>query len=113
MAAQIQPGYRIDRRLHRTERHLSGSKSYGEEQLVIGRRNESDTGTAREETITYLEDESWSSEIDEFADAITKNGKIVCGTAEDALKTMELVYRIYSADPVWRENYVITDPKGS
>jgi predicted dehydrogenase len=90
---------------------LSGSKSYGEEQLVIGRRNESDTGTAREEIITYLEDESWSSEIDEFADAITKKADIVCGTAEDALKTMELVYRIYSADPVWREAYGISDPK--
>jgi predicted dehydrogenase len=92
---------------------LSGSKSYGEEQLVIGHRNESDTGTAREEIITYLEDQSWSSEIDEFADAITNNGKIVCGTAEDALKTMELVYQIYQADPVWREAYGITDSKSS
>jgi predicted dehydrogenase len=89
---------------------LSGSKSYGEEQLVIGHRNESDTGTAREEIITYLEDPSWANEVDEFADAITKKSAIVCGTAEDALRTMELVYRIYWADPVWREAYGITDP---
>jgi predicted dehydrogenase len=89
---------------------LSGSKSYGEEQLVIGHRNESDTGTAREEIITYLEDPSWANEVDEFADAITKKSPIVCGTAEDALRTMELVYRIYWADPAWREAYGITDP---
>lgn len=82
---------------------LSGSKSYGEEKLIVGRRNESDTGTAREEVITYLDDNSWRDEIDEFADAIVNGKPITSGTAQDALQTMEFVYQIYAADPEWRE----------
>ncbi len=82
---------------------LSGSKSYGEERLVIGRRNESDTGTAREEIVTYLEDNSWRDEINEFANAIIKGESIQWGTSKDALTTMELVYRIYEADPGWQK----------
>jgi len=82
---------------------LSGSKSYGEEKLIIGRRDESDTGNAREETTTYLEDNSWRNEIDEFAAAIVNGGAIRFGTSNDALATMRLVYNIYHADPKWRE----------
>jgi predicted dehydrogenase len=82
---------------------LSGSKSYGEEKLIIGRRNESDMGTAREEVITYLDDNSWRDEVNEFADAIVSGLPITSGTPEDALKTMELVYQIYAADPDWKE----------
>ena len=82
---------------------LSGSKSYGEEQLVIGRRNESDTGTAREEVVTYLEDNSWRDEINDFADAVVNDRPITSGTVDEALRTMELVYRIYAADPDWKE----------
>jgi predicted dehydrogenase len=83
---------------------LSGSKSYGEEKLIIGRRNESDMGTAREEVITYLDDNSWRDEVNEFADAIVERVPIRSGTPEDALKTMELVYQIYAADPDWKES---------
>lgn len=86
---------------------LSGSKSYGEEKLVIGRRDESDTGTSREEIVTYLEDNSWQDEIYEFGDAICNGGKNQSGTSQDALNTMELVYRIYGADPEWRKAYNI------
>lgn len=89
---------------------LSGSKSYGEEKLVIGRRNESDTGTAKEEIITYLEDNSWRDEINEFADAVVNNGTVKQGNSSDALATMELVNRIYWADPEWREKYSIPRP---
>ncbi len=89
---------------------LSGSKSYGEEKLVIGRRNESDTGTEREEMVTYLEDNSWRDEIYEFADAICNSSKILHGSSADALATMKLIYRIYWADPSWRENYQIECP---
>src|SRR3990172_3787743 len=56
---------------------LSGSKSYGEERLIIGRRDEADTGTAREETVTYLEDSSWRDEVAEFADAVVNGSQIV------------------------------------
>ncbi len=89
---------------------LTGSKSYGEEKLIIGRRNESDTGTEREEIITYVEDNSWRDEIYEFADAICTNGKIMHGNSADALATMKLIYRIYHADPEWRETYNIDNP---
>ncbi|MBI2341612.1 MAG: Gfo/Idh/MocA family oxidoreductase, partial [Deltaproteobacteria bacterium] len=68
---------------------LSGSKSYGQEQLTIGKRDEADVGTLSEETITYLEDNSWRDEIYEFADAITKGGEIKHGNSEDALATMK------------------------
>ncbi len=90
---------------------LSGSKSYGEEKLIIGRRDESDTGTAREEVITYLEDNSWRDEINEFGDAICNGGVIRSGNSTEALATMKLVYRIYWADPEWRETYHIPCPE--
>ena len=87
---------------------LSGTKSYGEEKLVIGRRNNnSSTGTEREETVTYLEDNSWRDEVNEFAGAIVNNSPILSGTVEDAYATMELVYRIYSADSEWSKSYNI------
>lgn len=89
---------------------LSGSKSYGQERLVIGRRDEADTGAAREEIVTYLEDNSWSDEVNEFADAICNGGRIVSGNSADALATMELVYRVYWADEAWRKTYDITCP---
>src|SRR3972149_10673906 len=84
---------------------LTGTKSYGEEKLLIGRRTESDTGTARKEELTYLEDNSWRDEIYEFADAISNNNIVWSGNSADALTTMKLVYRIYWADPDWRDTY--------
>ncbi len=89
---------------------LSGSKSYGQEKLVIGWRDEADVGTTKEETFTYLEDNSWRDEIWEFADAIIKGEKIKHGSSKDALETMKLVYRIYYADPEWRKAYKIESP---
>lgn len=89
---------------------LTGSKSYGEETLIIGRRSDSDHGTLESTTIKYLEDNSWKQEIDEFADAITEQVPIKFGTSHDALETMKLVYRIYYADPVWRTKYNISNP---
>lgn len=89
---------------------LSGSKSYGEEKLIIGRRNESDTGTEREETVTYLEDNSWRDEICEFADAICNGRNVQTGTSQDALNTMKLIHQIYWADPEWRKAYEIACP---
>lgn len=90
---------------------LSGSKSYGEEQLIIGRRDESDVGTLKQETIKYLEDNSWKEEIDEFADAIVNKRSICTGSSDDALKTMRLVYKIYYSDPEWRDKFNIEYPE--
>jgi predicted dehydrogenase len=82
---------------------LTGSKSYGEETLVIGKRNESDKGTSKKEIVKYLEDNSWKDEIDEFADAIINNRQITHGTSGDALATMKLVFKVYCADLQWKE----------
>jgi predicted dehydrogenase len=84
---------------------LSGTKSYGEEKLLIGKRNNSSTGSDKVETTTYLEDNSWRDEINEFADAIINGTPIVSGTVEDAYATMKVVYAIYQADPEWRSRY--------
>ncbi len=86
---------------------LSGSKSYGEEELIIGRLDESDVGATREEVIRYLEDNSWSLEIEEFADSILHDKEIQNGKSEEALATMNLVYQIYGADTEWSEKYQI------
>ena len=88
---------------------LTGSKSYGQEKLIIGRRDESDKGSLRSETITYLEDNSWRDEVYEFADAIVNGNDIKSGTSKDALATMKLVYRIYNADLEWKKAYNISD----
>jgi len=89
---------------------LSGSKSYGEEQIIIGRRDEADVGTLKQEIVKYLEDNSWKDEIDEFADAIINDKPIKYGSSHEALETMKLVYKIYWSDPEWRQFYHIQYP---
>lgn len=89
---------------------LSGSKSYGQEELLMGRRNESVTGTQQEEKITYLEDDSWQDEIQEFADAILRREPVKFGTSKDALEVMKLVYRIYWSDSKWQKMFDIPYP---
>ena len=79
--------------------------------MIIGRRDESVAGSAREETITYLEDNSWREEIGEFAEALIHGRRIRSGTSADALAAMETVYRIYNADTSWRDAHGI-EPVG-
>lgn len=86
---------------------LSGSKSYGQEKLIIGRREEGDLGATHEQTVTFLEDNSWRDEIAEFADAVVNNGKIQAGSSAEALAAMRLVFDIYKADPDWAKMYRI------
>ena len=86
---------------------LSGSKSYGEETLTVIRRGKDNMGVPQEETTRYNTDPSWELEVAEFADAINKNVPISNGSVEDALKTMELVYRIYCADTIWRDKWAL------
>ena len=88
---------------------LTGSKSYGEETLIIGKKDESDNGTLKHQEIKYLEDNSWQDEINEFADAILNSTNIQYGTSAEALATMKLVYRIYLADSQWSEKYHINN----
>lgn len=88
---------------------LTGSKSYGEETLLIGKKVETDQGTLEYKQIKYLEDNSWKDEIDEFAASIIDNGKeILHGSSQEALSTMNLVYKIYCADSQWQEQFNIS-----
>jgi predicted dehydrogenase len=84
---------------------LSGSKSYGAETLTIVYADDDDKGDPKEQVIRYNHDPSWADEIADFADAITSDRAIAEGSSEDALRTMELVYRIYSADAEWRDRW--------
>jgi predicted dehydrogenase len=86
---------------------LSGTKSYGQERLVVGHRDVAETGSAAETIITYLDDHSWSDEIDEFVNAMSGRGSIIAGTSADALAMMKLVFRIYWEDSEWRTAYNI------
>lgn len=90
---------------------LSGSKSYGEETIVFGKRDlESENGQMQSNTIKFLQDNSWRDEIFEFADSILNNKKVTAGTSHDALETMKLVYSIYFNDSEWCEKYAINNP---
>lgn len=89
---------------------LSSSKSYGQEQLVVGQRAESANGTSHEEVTTFLDDHSWRDEVHEFAKAVAEKCPLVSGSSLDAFETMRLVTRIYWADPDWRTAYDIEDP---
>ena len=88
---------------------LSGTKSYGAETLTVAYAGEDDRGDPREQTTRYNGDPSWSDEIAEFAEAALNGLSIVNGSSEDALKTMELVYRIYCADPEWKARWRLSD----
>jgi predicted dehydrogenase len=91
---------------------LSGSKSYGEERLTIVPRKDGSAVGAHEETTTqYLDDHSWRDEIDEFAEVLHRGTPVFHGTSADAQHVMELVFRIYHADPRWRESYGISEPQ--
>lgn len=83
---------------------LSGSKSYGEEKLlVVPKQEESVNGALSVKMTQFLDDNSWKDEIDEFVDIICNDKPVVQGSSYDALKVMELVYKIYNADPNWQE----------
>jgi predicted dehydrogenase len=87
---------------------LSGSKSYGQERLTVCVRGTSDSGNPRETTTSYIDDNSWRDEIFEFTESILGGAPVAHGTSDDALRTMELVYRIYHADEEWRRAHNIS-----
>jgi predicted dehydrogenase len=89
---------------------LSGTKSYGQEKLIVGRRNTLNTGSDSETVNNYLKDDSWKNEIYDFAEVIINKEQNHSGTVEEALATMKLVYKIYAADSDWKQNYNIEEP---
>jgi len=88
---------------------LSGSKSYGAENLTVAWAAGDGMGDPKEQSTRYTHDPSWGDEIAEFAEAILHGRPIVNGSSEDALKTMQHVYRIYCADPEWKARWGLDD----
>ena len=90
---------------------LSGTKSYGAETLtVVTVDHENDNGDPREQVTRYNYDPSWEEELNLFAQCIVNDIEVMSGSSLDALNTMKLVYKIYHADPLWRDTYGIKDP---
>ncbi len=90
---------------------LSGTKSYGAETLTVVRADpDNDQGDPREQVTRYNHDPSWDAEICAFTDTILNDRSVQSGTSEDALRTMQLVFKIYYADADWRIKYDIPNP---
>jgi predicted dehydrogenase len=90
---------------------LSGTKSYGAETLTVVQADpDNDKGDPRETVTRYNRDPSWDAEIQTFAKCILSDLPVTQGNSEDALRTMQLVFKIYHADPLWRKAYSIPDP---
>jgi predicted dehydrogenase len=89
---------------------LSGTKSYGDERLkIIPKKDGSSVGSFMEITNSYLDDNSWQCEVDEFTDIILSDKIVLNGNSGDALKVMELVYKIYCADDQWKKSLPLND----
>jgi len=85
---------------------LSSTRSYGQgERLIVARRQFEDksfaVGNPKEEVAYFNQDRSWELEVREFVECIKNDKKVTVGSSEDALKAMELVHKIYSADTKW------------
>jgi hypothetical protein len=52
-------------------------------------------------------------EVKEFANTIVNDKPVQSGTVEEAIAVMKQVYRIYYADPQWREKWNIPNPDGA
>jgi predicted dehydrogenase len=89
---------------------LSGSKSYGAETLTVVWAAEDDLGDPMEQVTRYNRDPSWQEEIREFAECIFDAKPVINGSVDEALRTMELVYRIYAADKGWSGRWGIAAP---
>lgn len=90
---------------------LSGTKSYGAETLTVVQADpDNDQGDPKEQTTLYNKDPSWDAEIAAFTECILHDRPVQNGTSEDALHTMQLVFKIYYADPTWRKAYDIPNP---
>ena len=90
---------------------LSGSKSYGAETLTVVLADpDNDQGDPKEQLTRYNKDLSWDEEISTFFKYIVNDKPIQSGNSEEALRTMRLVFKIYYADPIWREIHKIPNP---
>lgn len=90
---------------------LTGTKSYGEETLTVVHADpDNDRGDPREQLTRYNKDISWDAEIGAFHDCVLNDRTVESGSSDDALRTMQTVFRIYFADVNWRNAYGIPNP---
>jgi len=82
---------------------LSGSQSYGDEEIIIYEKRSNDVLEKR--SFEFTEDNSWRDEISDFLDAVIHGKKIEIGSVVEAHETMKLVYQIYSADKNWAKRF--------
>ena len=85
---------------------LSSTRSYGDETILMARKQFDDgfaAGKPREEVIYFDTDPSWTLELADFVDCVREDRPVEMGNSDDALKAMQLVFRIYEDDPDWRE----------
>ena len=91
---------------------LTGSKSYGSETMTLVTADpDRDNGDPKEELFEYNDDPSWDREIAEFTQSVLNDEPVQSGTSQDAYQTMKLVYKIYYADPIWRDQFKIENPE--
>tara|TARA_A100001015_G_C15005730_1_gene720570 strand:- start:146 stop:1162 length:1017 start_codon:yes stop_codon:yes gene_type:complete len=82
---------------------LSGSKSYGAEKLtIIPKKNIKKDKILKKKIFYFKKDNSWKKEVDEFADIIIKNKKILLGNSIQAYNAIKTVYNIYDNDKSWK-----------
>lgn len=84
---------------------LSGSKSYGDEKLSIIKRVDEANGMPQEITESFIFDNSWQREMDEFARCVVQDKPVEIGTSLHALESMQTVYDIYHADQAWKDTF--------
>jgi len=84
---------------------LSGSMTYGAETVTFRHRNLKDEKSPKEVRLTFSDDNSWWKEICAFTDAILMDNAIENGSSQDAYNTMDLVEKVYCADPEWKSKY--------
>ena len=81
---------------------LSSTRTYGKETLKIAHCIFEENGYPLpnpQENMTYYDkDNSWADEVNDFVDCILDNKPISNGGVEDAVRTMDLLQRIYNDD---------------
>lgn len=79
---------------------LSSTRSYGDEILIIARKQFEDSafaiGKPREERIFFDTDDSWKLELQDFIDAIKNKQPVRYGNSGDALAVLKTVEEIYA-----------------